>query len=112
MLNFSITSTHKDTLISLAISGEIDIHTVPKLNESLESAISSNPKGIIADLQKVTYIDSTGLGSFARSSEKLAQQDGKFYITSVPNQILKLFQMSGLTPKHVVFIESESEVTQ
>lgn len=48
----------------LSLSGEIDAYTAPQLKESFGTLLGQEDQTIIVDMEKVTYMDSTGLGVF------------------------------------------------
>lgn len=47
--------------LNVNIQGEMDLYTSPELKEVIKELITEK-KGIIIDLQEVTYLDSSGIG--------------------------------------------------
>src|SRR5699024_12847983 len=64
---------HKATLDPLPLSmlteveslqGEIDVYTAPNLKDAIMPLVKVTGQQVLVDCQKVTYLDSTGLGVF------------------------------------------------
>jgi anti-sigma B factor antagonist len=52
----------KDGIEVVDVEGEIDIYSAPRLRELLIDLVSTNNYQLIVDLDKVGFLDSTGLG--------------------------------------------------
>ena len=52
----------KDGIEVVDVEGEIDIYTAPRLRELLIDLVSQNNYQIVVNLDKVGFLDSTGLG--------------------------------------------------
>ena len=52
----------KDGIEVVTVEGEIDIYTVPRLRELLIDLAAKNTYQLIVNLDKVEFLDSTGLG--------------------------------------------------
>ena len=52
----------KDGIEVVTVEGEIDIYTAPRLRELLIDLVSKNNYQLIVNLEKVGFLDSTGLG--------------------------------------------------
>ena len=51
--------------MAVALSGEIDIVTVPAVRDVLAGAVRQAVTGVIVDLGEVTFLDAAGLGVLA-----------------------------------------------
>ena len=109
MLNFQVSTNATQDQQVIKIDGDIDIHTIASLSRSLSNIIEQSPKQLIADLSSVSYIDSTGLGVFAHSAEQLLKNNGKLFILTHSERIIKTFEVSGLTKHHITLIQSVSD---
>ena len=52
----------KDGIEVVNVQGEIDIYTAPRLRELLIDLVSMNNYQFVVSLEKVGFLDSTGLG--------------------------------------------------
>ncbi len=107
MTSFGMIVDDQQKHIIVRISGEIDLHSCPKLNTTLSTFITGEHLVIILDLSQTTYIDSTGLGVIAHSAKKLQEFTGEIRVTGAVPQVRKVLELSGLTRKNVILFESE-----
>ncbi|MFZ5649800.1 MAG: anti-sigma F factor antagonist [Bacillota bacterium] len=80
------------------LSGEIDLAVADTLRNSLESQLDNNPqvKNIILNLDRVTYIDSSGLGVMLGRYRRLSKHGGRMFIVGAAPQVKKVLDLSGL----------------
>jgi anti-sigma B factor antagonist len=95
----------------LSITGEVDVYSAPRLREKLVELVSQGHRQIVADLEKVDFLDSTGLGVLVGGLKRLRSHDGDLTLVCTQARILKVFEITGLT---TVFRVSDSvdEATQ
>lgn len=91
----------------LSLEGEIDVYTYPVLNDSLLELIKEGKSSIVIDMERVSYIDSTGLGVLANSANKLLQKNGELRVICSQPQLIKVFSVSGLTNNNLKIFKSE-----
>ncbi|MFC1596058.1 STAS domain-containing protein [Candidatus Margulisiibacteriota bacterium] len=108
-LNLQIKVREEESVPVLDLIGEIDVYTYPQLNEVINKVINDNNYNIIINLEKVKYIDSTGLGVLASSANKVAPQNGILHIICTQPQIKKIFIVSGLLEKNFKLYDNEAE---
>ena len=58
----------------LAVSGEVDVATVPRLREQLHGLVAQGSNKIIVNLDGVDFLDSTGLGVLVGSMGLVIRQ--------------------------------------
>ena len=73
----------KDGIEVATVEGEIDIYTAPRLRELLIDLASTGNYQLIVDLDKVSFLDSTGLGVLAGALTKGPPRSRQL-ITKVP----------------------------
>lgn len=81
------------TLPQFIVSGEEAMSFTNLLNE----IIDKKPKAIVADLSKVEFMNSTGLGLLAGAHNNLSKNSLPFYIVNSNDKIMKLFKMTHLS---------------
>jgi anti-sigma B factor antagonist len=67
----------------VAVSGELDLASVPELRAALEIAAASGAP-VVLDVSGVTFIDSTALGALLRANDELAS-GGPGMVTICPS---------------------------
>lgn len=107
-MNLSIDLIETKEKTTLKLTGEIDIFTAQKLKDELYQAIDKAEKHIEIDLAGVTYLDSTGLGTFI-SGLKKTKEDGKLLkLIQANERVYRLFKVTGLNS--VIEVEASNEV--
>lgn len=82
----------------VAINGELDLETSPDFRNIVEEQLDNyqNIRHLILDLQKVNFIDSSGLGVILGRFKRLSQQGGRLSAINVSDQVKRIFELSGL----------------
>ena len=87
----------KDGIEVVNAGGEIDIYTAPRLRELLIDLAGKNNYQLIVNLEKVEFLDSTGLGVLAGGLKRVRAHDGSLDLVCTQERILKIFRITGLT---------------
>ncbi len=86
---------YKPRYVLVAVAGEVDIATVPRLRERLWPLAASG-RPLVADLERVSFIDASGLGVLAGAAGLAAEYGGSLQVVCARRQIRRLFQLTGL----------------
>jgi anti-sigma B factor antagonist len=81
----------------LEVAGEIDVYTAPKLREKLIELVNEGSYHLVVDLEKVDFLDSTGLGVLVGGLKRVRNHDGSLKLVCTQDKILKIFRITGLT---------------
>lgn len=108
-LNLKIEVREVSSVPVMDLDGEVDVYTYPQLNEAINKVINDNKHHIVINLEKVKYIDSTGLGVLASSANKISPKNGMLHVICNQSQIKKIFIVSGLLEKNFKLYDAESE---
>ena len=87
----------KDGIEVIDVEGTIDIYTAPRLRELLIDLVSTDNCQLIVNLEKVKFLDSTGLGVLVGGLKRVRAHDGSLDLVCTQERILKLFRITGLT---------------
>ena len=87
----------KDGIEVVDVEGEIDISTAPRLRELLIDLVSKGNYQIVVNLEKVGFLDSTGLGVLVGGLKRVRAHDGSLDLVCTQERILKIFKITGLT---------------
>ncbi len=87
----------KDGNEDVNVGGEIDIYTAPRLRELLIDLVSKNNYQLVVNLEKVGFLDSTGLGVLVGGLKRVRAHDGSLDLVCTQERILKIFRITGLT---------------
>jgi anti-sigma B factor antagonist len=86
-----------DSHAVVGVAGEIDVYTAPKLREKLIELVSEGTYDVVVDLEKVDFLDSTGLGVLVGALKRVKAHDGSLSLVCTQDKILKIFKITGLT---------------
>jgi anti-sigma B factor antagonist len=81
----------------LQVTGEVDVYTAPMLREQIRELAATGAVHLIADLGRVDFLDSTGLGALVGGLRRLRQAGGSLVLVISTPRILRIFQITGLT---------------
>ena len=90
------TRTEGDRTV-VEVGGEIDVYTAPKLREQLVDLVAAGNYHLIVDMEKVDFLDSTGLGVLVGGLKRVRAHDGSLHLVCTQERILKIFRITGLT---------------
>jgi anti-sigma B factor antagonist len=82
-------------VVIAAVTGEIDVSTVAQLRERLYE-LADNGGTLIVDLNRVTFIDSTGLGALVGTARRAAEHGGSLLAVCAQPQPRRLLWMTGV----------------
>ena len=82
-------------VVIVAVTGEIDISTVAQLRERLYE-LAGNGGTLIVDLNRVTFIDSAGLGALVGTAQRAAEHGGSLHAVCAQPQPRRLLWMTGV----------------
>jgi len=81
----------------IAVGGEIDVYTAPKLREALVELVNSGHYQLVVDVEAVDFLDSTGLGVLVGGLKRVRANDGHLRVVCTQERLLKIFRITGLT---------------
>ena len=87
----------RDGIEVIDVQGEIDIYTAPRLRELLIDLASKNSYQLVINMNKVGFLDSTGLGVLVGGLNRVRAHDGSLDLVCTRERILKIFRITGLT---------------
>ena len=102
--------THEDIVI-LEIVGEIDLYNAPEIKDIISKLIEERSYNVIIDLEKVSYIDSSGIGALISSLSNLKKYHGGLKIINVYASVRKVFELTKLTSFFEIY-DSEKEAIE
>lgn len=81
----------------LEVGGEIDVYTAPRLREKLIELVDGGVRNLVIDLERVDFLDSTGLGVLVGGLKRMRSNEGTVQLVCTQEKILKIFRITGLT---------------
>jgi anti-sigma B factor antagonist len=81
----------------VAVSGEVDVYTAPRLRDCLYDLIGDGKTQLVIDFSDMDFIDSTGLGVLVGALKRLRQAGGDLALRSPSRATFKILEITGLT---------------
>ena len=105
---FQVGDQELDGVRVIAVSGELDLSTAPRLEEPLDAALAGGAATVVIDLSGCEFIDSTGIALIVRAWQRLdgdSQSNGssRFALCGLSNQVRRLLEVSGLESSLPIF---------
>jgi anti-sigma B factor antagonist len=91
----AIAIRHERGVVIVAVTGDIDISTVTGLRERLFE-LADGGQTLIVDLNRVTFIDSAGLGALVGAARRAAAHGGSLHAVCARPQTRRLLWLTGV----------------
>ena len=95
-MDLSLETRQENDHIIIEVSGEIDVYTAPKLRECITSLVDEGHRDLVVDLEKVEFMDSTGLGVLVGGLKRVRTHEGSLELVCTQERLLKIFRITGL----------------
>lgn len=106
-MELDIKSERDGEVCAVHLDGEIDVYTAPRLKEELVSVVESGCPNVVVDMEKVGFIDSSGLGVLVSALRRARERDGVVRIVCTRDNILKIFRITGLDKVFPIFADMD-----
>ena len=97
-----------DGALILVVEGRIDSSTVSEFQHATESAITDNDTAVLVSLEKLSYINSTGLRAVLLIAKDLWERDARFALYAPAEPIHQVFAIAGFD-KIIQICETRAE---
>ncbi|GAA5177617.1 anti-sigma factor antagonist BldG [Rugosimonospora acidiphila] len=95
-MELSLSARAAEGHLVLEVAGEIDVYTAPQLRERLIALVEGGARRLIVDLDRVEFLDSTGLGVLVGALKRLRGVNGELFLVCDQERLLKIFRITGL----------------
>lgn len=100
----------KNVLI-VTVQGEIDMYNTDYMRSSIDNYLDQQSISyLVLNLEKVGFIDSSGLGIIIGRYKKMKANGGKVYIVGANPSVEKILVFSGIN-KIIPLYKNEQEIT-
>ena len=106
-LDISVYREANETIVVL--TGEIDLHTAPRLSAAVDAALVEDPVRVVLDMRGVTFCDSRGLGTLVVLSRAAARARAVLVLANLGDFLKRLLAVSGIGD-HFVIREAAQEI--
>ena len=110
MDTFSMTRTDRIESSVVHLSGFLDAHTAPDLENELEKLISEKRFNIVVNFKELSYISSAGLGVFMGYIENIRENFGDIKMCCMSPKIFRVFDLLGFPRLYDIVDEEEKAI--
>lgn len=105
-LDISVYREANETIV--ALTGEIDLHTAPRLSSAVDAALADAPVRVVLDMRGVTFCDSRGLGTLVVLARAAARSRAVLVLSNLGDFLKRLLAVSGIG-EHFVIREAPAD---
>jgi anti-anti-sigma factor len=99
-LDISVYREANETIVLL--TGEIDLHTAPRLSAAVDDALTEDPVRVVLDMRGVTFCDSRGLGTLVILARAAARARAVLVLANLGDFLKRLLAVSGIGEHFVI----------
>ena len=103
MTTLDVTLGHAGDAPLVALRGELDLSTTPKVEHALARLESNGASVIIIDLRGLTFLDSSGLRLILEADGRARREDRRLLVVPGPREVQRVFRVT-LTDARIEFI--------
>jgi anti-sigma B factor antagonist len=108
LVDLTLTTRDVDGKTIVAVGGEIDVYTAPKLRDKITELVAAGVYDIVIDMEGVEFLDSTGLGVLVGGLKKVRAHEGSLDLVCNQDRLLKIFRITGLAKVFVIHESAEA----
>ena len=94
--SFEIDTTSDAETGRLALSGELDLATVPRVERAVGATLAQGVRTLIVDLSGLGFIDSSGLRLFVILHQRAVAEGWRLSLIRPQERAMEVFVVSGL----------------
>jgi anti-sigma B factor antagonist len=96
VLNFNLRTERRGDSVVVGLDGDVDIQVADRLRADLAEIESAQPRVLVLDLSKTTFLDSAGMALIAAAHGR-AQDEGRRLVVVRPRLgVDQAFKVSGV----------------
>ena len=88
--------TTGDGYVVVHLRGELDFATLPPIHQQLLTVAARAARAVVLDLEGVTFLESTAIGTFVGMHRRLREQGKRFALTNVMGRVAHTLQIAAL----------------
>lgn len=91
--------------------GRLDVAGAPALKEAISEALKNGPPRVVLDLEGVSFVDSTGLGSVIAALKQIRSSQGDLRLAAPNQQVRVVLELTTLDRVFPYFATVEEALT-
>ena len=112
MISLAVERSRVDGYELLAVEGELDIATAPRMIAALSEAFANLERPLVVDLSSVDFMDSTGLALLINAYRRVKRRGQGFAIVCPGGPISRVFEIADMVDSlHVCADRDSARIT-
>jgi len=111
-VDLTLTTRQADGKTIVAVGGEIDVYTAPKLRDKITELVAAGAYDLVVDMEQVEFLDSTGLGVLVGGLKKVRAHSGSLQLVCNQERLLKIFRITGLAKVFTIHDSADEALAQ
>lgn len=99
-----VESLQEGERVRLTLIGELDIATVPRLEDAIETALAGGARQLVVDLRSLGFLDSSGLRQFIVLADRAREESFRLVLVRPEKAVLQVFQITR-AEEHLPFVD-------
>ena len=99
MIPLAVERSRVDGYELLAVEGELDIATAPRMISALNEAFADLDRPLVVDLSSVDFMDSTGLALLINTYRRIKRRGQGFAIVCPGGPISRVFEVADMVER-------------
>lgn len=100
---------HADAYSIVAVRGEVDLHTAPKVQYAIERG-AEGVEAVVVDMADVAFMDSTALSTLMRAKETLEKDGTSLRLTTPSGAVQRIFDVTGFGDYFEIYASREAAI--
>ena len=109
MAILDVQAGERDGFAHLVLRGDLDLSTVPKVDEALRRIEESRPPLIVLDLSGLSFLDSTGLRLVVTADQRAREGRRRLAVVRGSESVQRVFSITKLD-EHLDMVDDVSAV--
>jgi anti-sigma B factor antagonist len=80
----------------VAPTGRLDVAGAPALKDAISDLARNGPPKVVLDMEGITFVDSTGLGSVIAALKQIRKQQGELRLAAPNQQVRVVLELTTL----------------
>ena len=94
--------------VVLSITGDVDLYSSPEVRKELIALTEKKVKHILVDLNKVSYMDSSGVATLVEGLQQVGKYKGKLLLFGLHSVVKEVFELSRLDKVFDIYTDQEA----
>ena len=95
-MGFSISTKEENGIALVFVAGEIDMFTSPNLRDTLLPYFIPSTRGVVVDLSKVSFMDSSGIATLVEGLQWSKKENRQFVLAGLGDTVFNALSLTKL----------------